>query len=43
MLVFEVPKKINNSILTKNWPRNDLDVEDGPYKVIILAYNKEMD
>jgi hypothetical protein len=35
--------KKNNSILTKNWSRNDLDAKDDPYEVTIMAYDREMD
>jgi hypothetical protein len=40
MLVFYFFK---NSILTKNWSRNDSDAKDDPYEVILLAYNREVD
>ncbi len=36
-------QKLNNSILEKKWPRNDLDVEDDPYEALVLVYNKVMD
>jgi hypothetical protein len=35
--------KINDSILKKKWPRNELDVMDNPYETLALAYNREMD
>jgi hypothetical protein len=41
-LGFQAPKKINNSIIAKNWPKNDLDVEDDPYEIIIFVYSMEM-
>jgi hypothetical protein len=40
---FNVPKKIIDSILKKKWPINNLDVEDDPYKALVLTYSKEMD
>ncbi len=36
-------QKLNNSILEKKWPRNDLNVEDDPYETLILVYRKVMD
>ncbi len=36
------PKK-SDSILAKNWPRNNLDVEYDTQEETILAYNREMD
>jgi hypothetical protein len=36
------PKK-NDSILEKNWPRNDACGEDNPYEALVLGYNREMD
>jgi hypothetical protein len=42
LLGFQEPKKINDSVLKKKWPKNDLNVEDDPYETLILAYNKEM-
>jgi hypothetical protein len=41
-LGFQAPKKINNSIRVKNWPKNDSNVEDDPNEVITLVYNREM-
>jgi hypothetical protein len=38
-----VPKKINDSILEKKWPINDLDVENDPYEALVLACSTEMD
>jgi hypothetical protein len=38
---FNVPKKINNSILENNWPRKDVDVEDDPYEAPIFTYGKK--
>ncbi len=38
-----MPKKLNNSILEKKWPRNESNVEDNPYEAPTLTYNKEMD
>jgi hypothetical protein len=35
------PKK--NSILEKNWPRNDTNIKDDPYEAPIFAYSREMD
>jgi hypothetical protein len=43
MLGFNAPKKLNNSNLKKNWPKNDGDAKDDPYEALVLAYNKEMD
>ncbi len=43
MLGFNAPKKLSNSNLKKNWPRNDGDVKDDPYEALVLAYNREMD
>jgi hypothetical protein len=40
---FNAPKKKSNSILKKNWPKNNVDVEDDPHEALVLAYNKEMD
>jgi hypothetical protein len=42
-LGFNAPKKINNSILEKNWPKNDLYANDDLYEALIFVYNKEMD
>jgi hypothetical protein len=36
-------KKISESILYKNWPKNDFDEEDNAYEIPALAYNREMD
>ncbi len=38
-----MPKKINNSILEKKWPRNESYVEDNPYEAPTFTYNNEMD
>jgi hypothetical protein len=43
MLGFNAPKKLSNSNLKKNWPRNDGDAKDDPYEALVLAYNREMD
>jgi hypothetical protein len=40
---FNVPKKIIDSILKKKWPKNNLYVEDDPYKALVFTYSKEMD
>jgi len=31
------------SILTKNWPWNNLDAKEDPYEKTIIANNREMD
>jgi hypothetical protein len=41
-LGFQAPKKINNSIITKNWPKNDSNVEDDLNEIITLVYSGEM-
>jgi hypothetical protein len=41
-LGFEAPKK-NDSILEKNWPRNNLDAKYDTYEEKILTYNMGMD
>jgi hypothetical protein len=41
-LGFQAPKKINNSIIVKNLPKNDSSVEDDPNEIITLVYNREM-
>jgi hypothetical protein len=43
MLGFQASKKINNLVLEKRWPRNDIDANDDPYQTHALAYNREMD
>jgi hypothetical protein len=43
LLGFNAPKKISDSILEKNWPKNDSNVKDDPYESPIFTYNKEMD
>ncbi len=35
--------KKKDSILEKNWPRNDVDAKDDPYKTLVFTYNKEME
>jgi hypothetical protein len=40
---FHASRKRRNLILEKKWPRNDINVEDDPYKTFALAYNREMD
>jgi hypothetical protein len=42
-LGFNAPKKINDSILKNNWPKNSVDAEDDPHEAPVVAYNKEMD
>ncbi len=42
LLGFEAPKK-NDSILEKNWPRNNLDAKYDTYEEKILTYNMGMD
>jgi len=36
-------RKKSDSILAKNWPRNNLNVEYDTYEETILVYNREMD
>jgi len=43
MLGFQVPKKINDSILEKKWRRNESNAKDDPYETLAFAYIKEMD
>jgi hypothetical protein len=38
-----VPKKINDSIFKKKWPKNESNAKDDPYETLAFAYNKEMD
>ncbi len=39
---FQASKKINDLVLEKRWPRNNIDTEDDPYETQTLAYNREM-
>jgi hypothetical protein len=42
-LLVQIPKmlrKISNSILLKNWPRNHFDVDDDPYETQMLFTTK---
>jgi len=43
LLGFQASKKINDLVLEKRWPRNDIDAKDDPYKTHAFAYNREMD
>jgi hypothetical protein len=36
-------QKINDSILKKNWPKNDANAKDDPHEALVVAYNREMD
>jgi hypothetical protein len=36
-------QKKSDSILEKNWSRNDVDVKDDPYKALVFTYSREMD
>ncbi len=36
-------QKKSDSILEKNWSKNDVDVKDDPYKALVLTYSREMD
>jgi len=42
-LGFQASKKINDLVLEKRWPRNNIDAKDDPYKTHAFAYNREMD
>jgi hypothetical protein len=35
--------KINDLVLEKGWPRNNIDVEDDRYETLALVHNREMD
>jgi len=47
LLRFNAPKKKKNSILKKNWLRNDANAnaneDDDPYEAPIFVYNRVMD
>ncbi len=40
---FHTSKKISESILLKNWPRNESNKEDDAYEIPTFAYNQKMD
>jgi hypothetical protein len=35
--------KINDLVLKKRWPRNNIDAEDDPYETPTFVYDREMD
>ncbi len=37
------PQKISDSLLEKNWPRNNVNANNDPYEAPVLPYIKEMD
>lgn len=43
MLGLNAPEKISNSILEKNWRRNDSNANDDLYEAPIFVYNRQMD
>jgi hypothetical protein len=40
---FHTSKKINESILLKNWPNNESNKKDDAYEILAFTYNQEMD
>jgi hypothetical protein len=43
MFGFQANRKINEFILQQKWPKINTCIEDDPYEMLVLAYNKEMD
>jgi len=37
------PQKKSDSLLEKNWPRNNVNANNDPYEAPVLPYIKEMD
>ncbi len=43
MLGFQAERRINESLLLRNWPRNTFAIKDDEYETLVLTCNRVLD
>jgi hypothetical protein len=42
LLEFQAKRRINESLLLQNWPRNASDAKDNEYETPVITYSREL-